>query len=154
MANKPSPHTLAQEYYIIDTKTRSCPRGRDWEMISVDKNKDYVDIKAKAKSGALAEEYNQLDNRICMRAENFHMPEHLTEECIIYAVDENGLVWIPKEDTASAQKALRDLKAVDPNITVSTFGLPIPAEEPKEAPKAASRSDLRRKLRGLPAKKQ
>lgn len=126
MATKKEGYLDPRDHFIIDTKTKSAPQGRDFEYCDYDANPAYREIKEKAKDGRLAKEHPHVKPELCAKAENFHTMDHLTEEVFKYWTDENGLLWIPSHDVEVAQKLLKQLQTIDREVTVSSFGMPIP----------------------------
>lgn len=136
-----------RDFFIIDTKTRTAPAGRDWEYVDPMENKEFKKIVAKVEDGTIGEDYPRLHHRLYGNAANFHEPKHLTKECFKYGTRADGTVWIPKDKPELASRILFLLQEHDSEIKASPFGLEIPAHEPPATEEENERNSLRSKIR-------
>lgn len=136
-----------KDYFIIDTKTRTAPAGRDVEYVDPLANKEYKRLSDAVEDGTIADEFPKLHHNLYGRAANFHKPEHLTKECIKYVTRSDGTIWIPKSDKLVASKLLFELQQTDSGVSVSPFGLDIPAFTTPATEEEDERAAFRRKIR-------
>ncbi len=124
------------KFYIIDTRTNSCPKGRHVEIRDLEACKDYSELTKAQKEFRLAEKIGHLPPHIAQAANNVHTMKMLEdpackveEEC-----DEDGLIYIRKdvkmvlEDKELAGEEvvkhwLKVLQTVDREIQLSKYGL-------------------------------
>lgn len=110
------------EHYIIDTKTISCPNGRQVEYRDLLKNEEYARWAQLEKDRKLnkEKEFMMEDRRVNAVASNFHNVRHITEETMVAKTDDEGLIFI--EDEALAKKFLETMQTVDKDIRLSKYG--------------------------------
>lgn len=146
---KPNDAGNPSKHYLVNTVTKSAPRGRDFTYTDYSKNPEVKRIMEKAAAGKLSEDFPDLPNakNLCAKAKNFIMPEHTTEEVAVYSTDENGLVWIPENDPHTANKIFDALQRIDPSVAWHPMGLTPAPEEKKEIPQV--KSTLRDKILGI-----
>lgn len=135
-----------KDYYILSTCTTSAPEGRDWEYWDPEANEAYKNMKVAAKDGTLRQDYPYLDPRLCVRAENFHMLEHITPEVQQHSTDINGTIWIPVSRPDLAKKFYKELHAIDNDVQFHPFGAD--ASEIVKKEEGPLQNPIRQKLQG------
>lgn len=136
-----------RDFYIIDTKTRTAPAGRDWEYVDPLANKEYQRLTKSVELGTIGDEFPRLDPRLYGNPANFHKPEHLTKECFKYATRPDGTIWFPKGEEKLASRILYELQSIDSDVRQSSFGMDIPPHEPEATPEEDERASFRQAIR-------
>jgi hypothetical protein len=122
-------------HYIIDLKTPTTELskgnnpGRKVTFRNLADNPDYGAMKSMT-----AQEHMKFQGESGVplalrgRPENFHNVEHM-EGTIRYETDEDGLLWIPKDQIEDAKSCMKTLRGLDPDVKFSNFGLKLTDEE-------------------------
>jgi hypothetical protein len=110
-----------KEFYVIDTRTRQSPQGRDWQELNLLANDEYRGMMEDSKLGKLGNKIKieGLPHQVKNRAANFHEPHHMTPETVTYKQDK-GFIFIDTE--SEAKRVLDSLKKLDKDIELSPFG--------------------------------
>lgn len=125
MAGNTKSLLTTDEFYILDTRTPSNPKGRQIEYKDLTKNAEYAALIKKEEERTLADMFPHLATREINRsATNFHSQRMLDDPaCKIEEVcDEDGLVFIHKTKKEELMKLWKSLLLIDKDVKLSKYG--------------------------------